>query len=352
MKQVIINNRVIASDQPPYIIAEVSGNHNGDLNKALKLLEVAKQSGADAVKIQTYTADTMTIDHDSDDFIIKGGLWDGQKLYDLYQWAHTPWEWHQALFAKAKELGITLFSSPFDETAVDFLETFDVPAFKIASFELTDLPLIRKIAKTGKPIIMSTGLANKMEITEAVKTAEENGCEQLILLHCISAYPTPLAQANVSTINALQKDFNTVVGLSDHTLGLMASVTAVALGACVIEKHFTFDRSEPGPDSAFSLEPKELSRLCSETKAAWSALGSANYELKSAEQENIKFRRSIYAVEDIRQGEKLTDKNIRRIRPGYGLAPAHFPELIEHYVAGEDIARGTPLNWHSIKNDG
>lgn len=348
MKQITINNRIISSQHSPYIIAEVSGNHNGDLNKALKLLEVAKQAGADAVKIQTYTADTMTIDHDSDDFLIKGGLWDGQKLYDLYQWAHTPWEWHQALFARAQELELTIFSSPFDESAVDFLESLNAPAYKIASFELTDIPLIEKVAQTGKPIIMSTGLANQEEIREAIDTATKNGCKELALLHCISAYPAPLEQANVSTLVKLRDDFNTLVGLSDHTLGVTASVTAVALGACIIEKHFTFDRNEPGPDSAFSLEPHELKQLCEETKAAWSALGTPSYELKQAEQENLKFRRSIYAVKDIKKGEKITVDNIKRIRPGYGLTPKHYKSLIESYNAKEDIKRGTPLSWSNI----
>lgn len=348
MKQIEINNRIIAANKPPYIIAELSGNHNGDLNKAIKLLELAKSAGADAVKIQTYTADTMTIDHNSEDFLISGGLWDGKKLYELYQWAHTPWEWHKALFEHANHIGITIFSSPFDETAVDFLETLNTPAYKIASFELTDLPLIEKVAKTGKPIIMSTGLANKKEIEEAVNIAKSNSCEDLILLHCISAYPAPIEQANVSTLVKLKDDFDILVGLSDHTLGVTASVTAVALGACVIEKHFTLDRNEFGPDSAFSLEPKEFELLCKEAKASWSSLGLASYQLKEAETENIKFRRSIYAIKDIKQGESLTAENIKRIRPGYGIKPKYFPELIDRYIAKKDITRGAPLTWESI----
>ena len=337
-----IGNREIGPNHPPFIIAELSGNHNGSLEKALELVDIAHKAGADAIKLQTYTADTMTIDCDLPDFHIKGGLWDNHNLYQLYEWAHTPWEWHAALFKRAEELGLICFSSPFDESAVDFLETLNPPAYKIASFELLDLPLIAHVAKTGKPLIMSTGMANKQEIAEAYQCAKDNGAEQIVLLHCISGYPTPLEQANLHTIPLLINDFSALVGLSDHTLGTAAASTAIALGACVIEKHITRARAEGGPDAAFSLEPQELSQLVTSCHDAWSALGSASYDKKAAELANTKFRRSIYVVKNIQQGELFTQENIRRIRPGYGLAPKYYHQLIGQ-KAWQDFQRGEPL---------
>ena len=350
MKEITINGRVISSNHQPYIIAELSGNHNGDLNKALAIMEEAKQQGADAIKIQTYTADTLTIDCDKDDFLVKGGLWDGKTLYQLYEWAHTPWEWHQALFEKAKELDITLFSSPFDETAVDFLETLDCPAYKIASFECTDFPLIKKAAATGKPLIISTGMANLEEIELLVNYLDELQVEQYALLHCISSYPTPIEQSNLHTMVDMQQRFDTVVGLSDHTLGTTVGITGVALGAAIIEKHFIISRDDGGPDSAFSMEPAELKELCQQSKTVFSALGKASYELKEAEKANIVFRRSIYIVKDIKQGEVLTLENTRRIRPGYGLSPIHFESVIGK-KATQNISRGIPLNWEMVENE-
>lgn len=328
----------------PYIIAELSGNHNGDINKALKLIEVAKISGADAVKLQTYTADTMTIDCDNEDFIIKGGLWDGYRLYDLYNEAHTPWEWHPTLFNKGKELGITIFSTPFDETAVDFLESLQAPLYKIASFELNHHPLIAYVAKTRKPMIMSTGMANLAEIHEAVNVAISNGCTDLTLLHCISAYPASIEECNLATMVDLQKRFpNLKVGLSDHTLGITVAIAAVAMGAKVIEKHFTFCRSDGGVDADFSLEPNELKQLCVETKNTALAIGTINYSREENEKKNMIFRRSIYVVKDIKKGEAFTQDNIKIIRPGYGDRPNNFTNWIGK-KAGFFIARGTALH--------
>ena len=306
-----------------------------------------KANGADAVKIQTYTADTMTIDCDKEDFAIHGGLWDGYNLYQLYQEAHTPFAWHQPIFEHARKAGVTCFSTPFDETAVDLLEDLNVPAYKIASFEAIDLPLIHYVASTKKPMIISTGMANLEEINEAVEVARQGGCNDLVLLHCISAYPAPIEQANLNTIGDLADRFDAIPGLSDHTLGTVAAVTAVALGASVIEKHVTLSRADKGPDSEFSLEPDELNRLCIEAKEAWSALGSAGYERKPVEEQNIKFRRSIYVVADIKEGERITEKNIRRIRPGFGLEPKYFNEIIGK-TAKKDILRGSPLTWELI----
>jgi len=342
MSTITIANRQIGPGNPPYVIAEISGNHNGDINKALELIRVAKKAGADAVKMQTYTADTMTIMSDKPDFCIEGGLWDGHTLYDLYQWAHTPWEWHEALFKEAEKLGITIFSSPFDETAVDFLEALNAPAYKIASFELTDIPLIQKVARTGKPMIMSTGMANKQEINEAISAAKEAGAIEIAILHCISGYPTPLSDANLNCIPMLEKDFDCVTGLSDHTLGTTAATTAIALGASIIEKHVTLDRNDPGPDAAFSLEPGELETLCQQCKDAYAALGTASYKLKPAEQANTQFRRSIYVVKDIKKGELFTTENVRRIRPGYGLEPKYMDQVLGSKAVA-DIEVGTPL---------
>ena len=347
MQTFSIDNRPIGPESPPYIIAELSANHNGSLERALQTIAEAKRCGASAIKLQTYTADTMTIDCDAPDFMIKGGLWDGFKLYDLYKWAQTPFEWHQAMFEYARKLGITVFSTPFDESAVDLLESLGAPAYKIASFENTDLPLIQYIAKTRKPIIMSTGMASEDEIAEAVETARQSGCRDLVLLHCISSYPTPINQANIRQVAELGRRFNVVPGLSDHTLGTTASVVAVSLGACVIEKHFTFSRADKGPDSEFSLEPEELTRLCQETYDAWQALGQASFERQPVEAANKVFRRSIYFVRDLPAGSVVEPQDIRRIRPGMGLAPKYFETLLGKRLKVA-VQRGTPTNWNQF----
>lgn len=349
-KYIEIDGKRIGKDYKPYIIAELSANHNGSIENALKTIEEAARCGADAIKIQSYTPDTMTIDSDKEDFQVKGGLWDGYSLYDLYKWAHTPFEWHEQLFAKAKEVGITLFSTPFDETAVELLESLDAPAYKIASFELTDLPLIKKVAQTGKPMIMSTGMANLQEIEEAITTARENGCEDLVVLHCISAYPAPFEQANLATIPDLANRFDVISGLSDHTLGTVVSVSSVVLGACLIEKHFILDRNEKGADSEFSIEPHELKRLVAETEAAHKSLGVAGYERKPVENASMKFRRSLYFVKDLAAGEVITEQHLRRIRPGYGLAPKYFDDIIGKRAA-VNIQRGTAANWELMSDE-
>ncbi len=344
-----INGRAIGSEYPPYIIAELSANHNGSIERALETIDAAKKCGADAVKLQTYTPDTMTIDCDKSDFLIKGGLWDGYKLYDLYKWAQTPFEWHQAMFDHARKIGITVFSTPFDETAVDLLTSLQAPAFKIASFELIDTPLLKRIAQTGKPIIMSTGMASEAEIDEAVSTLRQEGCIDLILLHCISSYPAPMNQANLRQIAELSRRFQVATGLSDHTLGTTASVAAVTLGACLIEKHFTLSRNDKGPDSEFSLEPHELTRLCTDARDAWSALGKVSYARQQAEQANKVFRRSIYFVRDLPAGALVKREDIRRIRPGMGLAPKHFEELIGRRLKTA-VTRGTATQWDLFDN--
>ena len=313
----------------PYIIAELSGNHNGDINRAFDVIKMAKEAGADAVKLQTYTADTMTIDSNRDDFMIKGGLWDGYKLYDLYKVAHTPWDWHPQLFDYAKKIGITIFSTPFDETAVDFLETLDAPLYKIASFELVHHPLISYVARLKKPMIMSTGMASTDEISEAVDVALSHGCTDLTLLHCVSEYPAPVENSNLATMLDLKQRFpQCKIGLSDHTRGTVVSVAAVALGATMIEKHVTMCRAEGGVDSAFSLEPHELKQLCDDTRDAALSVGKINYQRSDSEKKNMVFRRSIYAVKDIAEGEEFTSDNIRIIRPGYGAAPKEMVNLL------------------------
>jgi len=339
-----IDNRPVGFGHAPYVIAELSANHNGSLERALQTIDAAHLAGADAIKLQTYTADTMTIDCDRDEFMIKGGLWDGYKLYDLYRWAETPFDWHQAMFARARKLGITVFSTPFDESAVDLLEKLDTPAYKIASFENTDLPLIRYVAKTGKPIIMSTGMASEEEIAEAVDTARSAGCKELVLLHCISSYPAPMDQANIRQLAELGRRFDVVPGLSDHTLGTTASIAAVALGACVIEKHFTLSRADKGPDSEFSIEPDELKRLCKDTHDAWLALGQLGYDRQPVEEGSKVFRRSIYFVRDLPAGSIIGPEDIRRIRPGMGLLPKHFDALLGRKLK-VDVQRGTPTSW-------
>lgn len=339
-----INGRPIGPDHPPYIIAELSANHNGSLERALQTIDAAKQCGADAIKLQTYTADTLTIDCDQPDFMIHGGLWDGYKLYDLYQWAQTPYEWHEAMFAHARHVGITVFSTPFDESAVDLLERLHAPAYKIASFEVVDLPLIRYAARTGKPLILSTGMASETEIEEAVLAAREAGCQDLLLLHCISSYPTPIGQANLRQIPELARRFGVGAGLSDHTLGTTAALAAVALGACVIEKHFTLSRQDKGPDSEFSIEPNELERLCRETRDGWSALGQVGYARQQAEQGSKVFRRSIYFVRDLPAGAIVGPHDIRRIRPGMGLAPKHFNDVVGRRLKVA-VKRGQATDW-------
>lgn len=342
-----INARKIGFAEPPFIIAELSANHNGSLERALATIDEAKRCGADAIKLQTYSADTMTIDCDKPEFMIRGGLWDGYKLYDLYKWAQTPFEWHQAMFEHARKIGITVFSTPFDETAVDLLESLNTPAYKIASFELTDLPLIRYVAKTRKPMIMSTGMASEAEIEEAVNTARDGGCNDIVLLHCISSYPAPVEQSNLRQIPELAKRFNVVPGLSDHTLGTTVSIASVALGACVIEKHFTLSRKDKGPDSEFSLEPHELEHLCEDTKEAWMALGNPGYERQEAEEGNKLFRRSLYFVRDLTAGHRIQPEDVRRIRPGLGLAPKHFDVLIGKILT-RNVSFGDSVRWEDF----
>jgi N-acetylneuraminate synthase len=342
-----IAGTTIGLNHPPYVIAELSANHNGSLERALESISMAKEKGASAVKIQTYTADTITIDCDSEDFQIHGGLWDGYKLYDLYKWAETPYEWHKPMFDHARKIGITLFSTPFDETAVDLLEDLNTPAYKIASFEAVDLPLIEYVAQTGKPMIISTGMAKLQEIEEAVDTARQAGCKELVLLHCISSYPAPIEQSNLRTIPDLAQRFGVIAGLSDHTLGTTAAIAGIALGACVIEKHVTLSRQDKGPDSDFSLEPDELATLCQSTKDAWSAMGTAGYERKESEKSSLKFRRSIYVVNDIKKGELFTKKNIRRIRPGFGLPPKYYGDILGT-TSTSDISSGSALDFNHI----
>ncbi len=333
---------MISDTASPYIIAEISGNHNGDLERAKALISVAADAGADCVKLQTYTAASMTLDSDKDDFRISGGLWDGRTLWDLYEEAHTPLDWHAPLFDHAKTLEIDCISTPFDEAAVNFLETLACPFYKIASFELLDLPLIGKVARTGKPIIMSTGLASISEIEQAVAHAEANGAKQLYLLHCVSGYPTPVEEINIAAIKTLQDAFGDRIGLSDHSLGTTAAVMATALGAKVVEKHITLARADGGPDAAFSLEPHELKDLVIQCRQAAKAMGDGTISCSATEAANIKFRRSIYASRDIRAGEAFSHDNIKRIRPGFGLAPRYFETLIGR-TCQKDIAFGEPL---------
>ena len=333
----------------PFIIAEMSGNHNQSLERALKIVEAAAEAGVDAVKLQTYTADTMTIDKSDGEFFItdENSLWKGCSLYELYQKAHTPWEWHRSIFERCRELGLLCFSTPFDASAVDFLEELNVPCYKIASFENIDLPLIKKVAKTGKPIIASTGMATVAELDDLVRAARENGCEDLTLLKCTSSYPATPDGTNLRTISHMKELFHCNVGLSDHTLGIGVAVASVALGATVIEKHFTLSRAEGGVDAAFSVEPKEMAQLVRECHAAWEALGEVSYEPTDYEKKSFVFRRSLYIVEDMKSGDLLTEKNIRCIRPGLGLSPKYYEILLGKCVT-RDMKKGTPLSWEDI----
>jgi pseudaminic acid synthase len=347
---ITIEGRRIGPDAPPYVVAELSANHNGDITRAFAVMDAAKRAGADAIKLQTYTADTLTIDHDGPGFLIESGPWAGQTLHELYSQASMPWDWHDALFAKGREIGITVFSSPFDDTAVDFLETFDVPAFKIASFEANDLPLVERVAATGKPLIISTGMSSRDEIAETVDAARGAGCEELLLLHCVSAYPATPEDYNLRSIADMVSLFDTAVGLSDHTLGAETAIAAVTLGATLVEKHLTLRRTDGGPDSGFSAEPEELATLCQSLRTVWSALGTVGQKPIAPDGGNTIFRRSIYAVADIAAGDMLTRENIRSIRPGFGLAPKTYPQLLGR-KAGVAIARGTPLSWDLVAPD-
>ncbi|RXE48149.1 pseudaminic acid synthase [Chromohalobacter israelensis] len=343
-----IAGRRIASDQPPYIIAELSANHNGKLETALRIIEEAKKAGADAIKLQTYRPDTITLDCDSEDFKIHGGLWDGRTLYELYEEAHMPWEWHKPLFEHAKKLGITIFSSPFDTTAVDLLEELGASAYKIASFEAIDLPLIEYVARTGKPMIISTGMADAEEIQEAIDAAKGAGCRELAILQCVSGYPAPAEDYNLRTIPDMIDRFGLVTGLSDHTLDNTTAITSVALGASLIEKHFTLDRNGGGPDDSFSLEPKELSSLCKDSKTAWKALGSVDYGRKSSESGNVQFRRSLYVVKEIPKGDAISADSIRSVRPGFGLSPK-FKKIVTGKLAKRSLSYGEPLKWDDLE---
>lgn len=330
--EITIAGRAIGPAHAPYVIAEMSANHNGNLQAALRIIEEARKAGADAVKMQTYRPDTITLNSDLPDFQITGGLWAGRTLYDLYEEAHTPWEWHKPLFEHAQKVGITIFSSPFDSTAIDLLEDLNAPAYKIASFEAIDLPLIKYAASTGKPMIISTGMADESEIGEAIAAAREGGCRQLAILHCVSGYPAPPEDYNLRTIPDMMAKFGVITGLSDHTLDNTTAIASVALGASIIEKHFTLDRSGGGPDDSFSLEPAEMAALCSGARTAWQALGKVDYGRKSSEQGNVKFRRSLYFVKDLKAGEVITADAVRSVRPGFGLAPKHLEAVIGRKV--------------------
>ena len=344
-----IGKNSIGIDSKPFIVAEMSGNHNQSLKRALEIVEKAAEAGADAIKLQTYTSKTMTLDIDHEDFFIKdeNSLWYGKNLYELYNIASTPWEWHEKILKKANSLGLTCFSTPFDETAVDFLENLKMPAYKIASFENSYFPLLRKVAKTGKPLIISTGMATIGEISDVVEVVRNAGCEQLILLKCTSAYPANPKDANVLTIPHLRELFNCEVGISDHTKGIGCAIAAVCHGASIIEKHFTISRSEGGVDSAFSLEPDEMKLLVEESERAWLSIGRVNYDLSQAEKKSRIFQRSIYISQDLKKGDILNKKNLRIIRPGYGLSPKYYEDLIDVKV-NQDIKKGTPFSWDFV----
>jgi pseudaminic acid synthase len=349
MKAINIQGRAIGASSIPFVIAEMSGNHNQSLERALEIVETAAKAGAHGLKIQTYTADTMTLDISEREFFVSDpqNLWQGQSLYSLYQQAHTPWEWHKPIFDRCKELGIVGFSTPFDETAVDFLESLDVPCYKIASFENIDLPLIRRVASTGKPMIISTGMANIAELDETVRTARDAGCEDLVLLKCTSTYPAKPANTNILTIPHLRDLFDTQVGLSDHTMGIGVAVASIALGATVIEKHFTLSRADGGVDSSFSMEPEEMRQLVIETERAWLSLGKISYGATESETKSLMYRRSLYIVQDIKKGDMLTSQNLKAIRPGLGLTPKYYDVLLGKMV-NQDIKKGTPVSWEIL----
>jgi pseudaminic acid synthase len=341
-----VGNRKIGQIHPPFIIAEMSGNHNHSLDRALEIVEAAANAGAHALKLQTYTASTMTLNLEHKDFYIEdqSSLWKGNSLYKLYEQAYTPWEWHKPIFDRCRELGLIPFSTPFDETSVDFLETLDVPFYKIASFENNDIPLIRKVASTGKPMIISTGMATVAEVDETVTAARDAGCKDLVLLKCTSTYPATPENTNILTIPHMKDLFNCQVGLSDHTLGTGVAVASVALGATVIEKHFTLSREDGGVDSAFSMEPEEMKSLVIETERAWQALGKVSYGPTDREKASLKFRRSLYIAKEMKAGETLTKENLRAIRPGYGLAPKYYDLLLGKKI-NQDVKMGTPVSW-------
>lgn len=345
--QIKIDGKVIGEGAEPYIIAEMSANHNGNIDTALHIIEEAKRAGADAVKIQTYTPETITLNSDLPDFQITEGLWAGQTLYDLYEWAHTPWDWHEQLIKHARKLGITIFSSPFDHTAVDLLEDLNVPAYKIASFEAIDLPLIKYVASTGKPMIISTGMADADEIQEAIESAKEAGCKELAILHCVSGYPAPAEDYNLRTLSDMHKRYGLVTGLSDHTLDNTTAIASVALGSAIIEKHFTLDRDGGGPDDSFSLEPNELAALCRDSKTVWRSLGKVDYGRKSSERDNVKFRRSLYFVKSLKTGDLITSDAVRSVRPGFGLPPKYYEQIIGARVKS-DVELGTPVCWEKV----
>lgn len=345
---IAIAGREISLTHEPYVIAELSANHNGKLENAIALIEVAKKSGASAVKLQTYRPDTITLKCDRDEFRLKGGLWHGRTLYDLYEEAHMPWEWHAPLFEYARSLAITIFSSPFDNTAVDLLEDLGAPAYKIASFEAVDLPLIKYVASTGKPMIISTGMADADEIQEAIEAAREGGCKEIAILHCVSGYPAPAEDYNLRTIPDMMERFGLVTGLSDHTLDNTTAIASVALGACIVEKHFTLNRSGGGPDDSFSLEPPELLALCQGVRTAWSSLGAVNYGRKSSEQGNVQFRRSLYFVADLKIGEVITESAVRSVRPGFGVPPKYLDKLVGKRVV-RDVVANTPVSFDLVE---
>lgn len=343
-----LNGTKVGNGFPPYLIAEISANHNGSFENAKKLIKLAKENGANAVKLQTYTADTITLNSSKNDFVIHEGPWAGQTLYQLYDSAHTPWDWHEPLFEFAKNIGIDIFSSPFDETAVDFLESLGSPFYKIASFEAIDLPLIESVASTKKPVIISTGMADKQEIGEALEVLRSNGSNKIILLHCISAYPAPSDEYNLSTLKDLSSSFNLPVGLSDHTVDSLAATLSIAFGACMIEKHFTLDKNGGGPDDFFSMEPEDLKDLSETLESTWKAIGKVNYGLSSSEKGNVKFRKSIYFIKDIKCGETITRDHIKCVRPGYGIKPRYFNKLIGKKVT-KDVDAFSPVEEEIIR---
>jgi len=347
-RQITIDGVAIGDGCPPYVIAEMSANHDGSLERALRIVDAAADAGASAVKLQTYRPDTITLDRATPDFLIEGGLWDGRTLFDLYDEAHMPWDWHAPLFERARARGITIFSSPFDATAVDFLDELGAPAFKIASFEAVDLPLIRYAASKGKPMIISTGMADAEEIHEAVNAAREGGCEELALLHCVSGYPAPSAEYNLATLSDMKREFDCVTGLSDHTLDNTIAVASIALGAALIEKHVTLDRAGGGPDDSFSLEPPDLAELVASARRTAEAIGEVNYGRKSSELGNVKFRRSLYFLRDLQVGAIVSSADVRSVRPGFGLAPKYADEIMGKALA-EPADAGTPVTWEHFE---